>query len=167
MSPHRRPKWLLACALVLAAPLRAQDTAARQSAEQEIRRLRAASNAAIARHDTAGIAAILAPHVVVVTSTSARDIGRDVHARQLAEHFRRRPDVTYERVPAEVMVFVPWRMASEQGRWTGSWSDSDGKLSIGGLYFAKWRQVEGRWLVESETYVPDRCTGGSYCATVP
>ena len=167
MSLHRRKSWLFASALLLAAPLPAQVGAGLRDAEREIRRLRASSNAAIARHDTTGIAAILAPNVVVVTSTSAQIVGRETNARSFADHFRDRPDVTYERTPAEVRVFAPWRMASEQGRWTGSWTDADGKLSIGGLYFAKWRQLEGRWLVESETYVPDRCTGGRYCEVVP
>jgi len=25
----------------------------------------------------------------------------------------------------------------------------------------------GVWLVESETYVPETCSGGAYCTTVP
>ena len=58
-------------------------------------------------------------------------------------------------------------MASERGRWTGSWTDTDGKISIGGSYFAKWRKLNGRWMVESETYVPETCTGGAYCRTIP
>jgi hypothetical protein len=132
-----------------------------------IRRLRASSNAAIARHDTAGVGAILANHVVVVTSNSVQGVGRTVNLQRFADQFRTRPDVVYERVPADVRVFEPWGMASEHGRWTGSWTDSDGKIHIGGTYFAKWRRVDGRWLVESETYVPEMCTGGAYCRTVP
>ena len=40
-------------------------------------------------------------------------------------------------------------------------------LSIGGVYFAKWRLIGGQWRVESETYVPDYCRGGPYCLSVP
>lgn len=134
---------------------------------REIRRRRESSNAAIARHDTAGIAAIMASGVVVVTSNSVHVTGRDTNAQRFAEQFRSRPDVTYRRTPTEVRVFAPWRMASEQGRWTGSWTDPDGRITIGGGYFAKWRQVNGVWLVESETYVPESCVGGRYCRTVP
>jgi ketosteroid isomerase-like protein len=133
--------------------------------EQVIRQRRAASNAAIARHDTSGIGDILAANVVVVTSNSVHAIGRDVNLQRFADQFRTRPDVVYLRTPDEVKVFEPWGMASEGGRWTGSWTDADGKITIGGSYFAKWRKVNGRWMVESETYVPETCAGGAYCRT--
>jgi ketosteroid isomerase-like protein len=135
--------------------------------EQAIRRRRAASNAAIARHDTGGIGDILADDVVVVTSNSVHAIGRATNLQRFSDQFRTRPDVVYERTPQQVHVYAPWGMASEFGRWTGSWTDTDGKIRIGGIYFAKWRLRNGAWLVESETYVPDRCTGGSYCRTAP
>lgn len=135
--------------------------------EREIRRLRASSNSAIARHDTAGIGAILNADVVVVTSNSLHAVGRATNLQGFADQFRSRTDVVYERTPDEVRVFEPWGMASERGRWTGSWTDADGKIRIGGSYFAKWRRLNGRWLVESETYVPESCTGGAYCRVVP
>lgn len=138
-----------------------------QSDEDVIRQRRASSNAAIAKHDTTGIGAILAADVVVVTSNSVHAIGRATNLQRFADQFRTRPDVVYERTPDVVRVFTPWGMASERGHWTGSWTDTDGRISIGGSYFAKWRRVNGRWLVESETYVPETCTGGAYCRTVP
>ena len=135
--------------------------------EDVIRQRRASSNAAIARHDTTGIGAILADNVVVVTSNSVHAIGRATNIQRFAEQFRSRPGVVYVRTPDEVKVFEPWGMASERGRWTGSWTDPDGKINIGGSYFAKWRKVSGAWVVESETYVPETCTGGVYCRTMP
>ncbi|HEX4934146.1 MAG TPA: nuclear transport factor 2 family protein, partial [Gemmatimonadaceae bacterium] len=152
--------------LALAAAARAQGGDA-SSAAAAIRGARARSNAAIARHDTAGIGAILAPHLVVVSSNSAQSLGRQAMLERFAQQFASRPDVTYRRTPREVRVFSPWGMASESGTWTGSWTDPDGKLAIGGRYFAKWRRIDGRWLVESETYVPEYCRGGTYCVTVP
>ena len=137
------------------------------SHEQVIRQRRASSNAAIAKHDTAGIGAILAQNVVVVTSNSTHSAGREDNLRRFADQFRTRKDVVYLRTPDEVRVFEPWVMASERGHWTGSWTDTDGKIQIGGSYFAKWRRVNGQWLVESETYVPEQCTGGAYCRTLP
>jgi len=134
---------------------------------REIRRLREASNEAIARHDTAGIGAILSSGVVVVTSTSATLSGRDAMLQVFADGFRTRPDVVYRRTPLDVQIYAPWNMASERGEWTGSWTDADGTVRIGGSYFAKWRQVNDTWLVESETYVPERCSGSAYCRTNP
>ena len=135
--------------------------------ERTIRQRRASSNAAIARHDTGGVGAILAEEVVVVTSNSVHAVGRATNLNRFADQFRSQPDVVYERAPEQIRVYEPWGMASELGRWTGSWTDSDGKIQIGGIYFAKWRLRNGSWLVESETYVPERCSGGAYCRTMP
>lgn len=148
------------------APLGAQSPEARSSA-REIRRLRESSNAAIARHDTAGVAAILAPDVVVVSSNSTHIVGREANALRFAEQFRLRPDVTYRRAPGSVRIFEPWHMAAEEGTWAGSWTDADGRVSIGGRYFAKWRRIDGAWRVESETYVPSYCRGSAYCRRAP
>jgi ketosteroid isomerase-like protein len=153
--------------LVLGIAIPAAVVAQSGTDERTIRRLRASSNAAIARHDTAGIGAILSDDVIVVTSNSVQGIGRQTNLQRFADQFRTRPDVVYERRPVSVDVFTPWGMAAEQGVWTGSWTDVDGKISIGGTYFAKWRLRNGSWLVESETYVPRRCTGGAYCKTPP
>ena len=137
------------------------------TAEQIIRIRRESSNRAIAAHDTAGIGAILAANVVVVSSNSQHTEGRDANVSRFTEQFRTRPDVMYRRTPSDVRVFEPWRMASERGQWTGSWTAADGKVEIGGSYFAKWRLVNDAWLVESETYVPERCSGSGYCVTPP
>jgi ketosteroid isomerase-like protein len=132
-----------------------------------IRVLRAQSNEAIARHDTAGIVAAMAPNVVTVTSTSAVRVGREAMAQLFAEQSAARPDVWYRRTPESIRVFEPWRMASEEGRWTGGWTAADGPVSVGGRYFAKWRELDGQWRIESETFVPETCVGGRYCRSPP
>jgi ketosteroid isomerase-like protein len=147
--------------------LLAPPAAAQSADERQIRDRRESSNQAIARHDAAGIGAILATNVIVVTSNSLHREGRDANVQSFAEQFRTRRDVVYRRTPDEVRVFAPWLMAAEAGRWTGSWTDPDGKIELTGRYFAKWRKLDGVWLVESETYVPETCTGGRYCTTVP
>jgi hypothetical protein len=58
-------------------------------------------------------------------------------------------------------------MAAEHGRWTGSWTDPDGTIRLTGSYYAKWRKLDGQWLIESEIFVPETCTGGAYCTRVP
>lgn len=161
-SPLARVWWGVAWLAVAPAAVAGQASDA-----DEIRRLRESSNAAIARHDTAGIGATLAEDVIVVTSRSERSIGRAANVASFAAQFAARPDVTYRRTPREVRVYAPWGMASEAGEWSGGWSEPDGKVSIAGRYFAKWRKVGGQWLVESETYVPERCDGSAYCRRVP
>jgi ketosteroid isomerase-like protein len=156
-------------AAILLLGITAPETGLAQSPgdEQRIRARRESSNLAIARHDAAGVGAILADNVIVVTSNSVHREGRAANEASFAEQFRTRPDVVYRRTPDEVRTFAPWQMASESGRWTGSWTDPDGKIQLTGRYFAKWRKLGGEWFVESETYVPETCTGGAYCSRVP
>ncbi len=168
------PRPILRAALLLLVGLSARTASAQTAGAPKstvdadlIRQRRESSNAAIARHDTAGFAAILAPDVVVVSSTSTHHHSREAHVRSMAEWFVERPDVVYRRTPDAVRVFAPWRMASETGTWVGSWTAADGKVVIGGRYFAKWRVRDGVWSVESETYVPEHCTGSVYCSTMP
>ena len=125
------------------------------------------SNASIAKHDTVGFSSILALDVVSTTSASAKNIGRASVVGSMAARYKERPDVVYVRSPDDVSVFLAWGMASEEGRWRGSWTDPDGKVEISGPYFAKWRRINGVWFVESETYVPDKCVGGKFCSTIP
>ena len=132
-----------------------------------IKALREAFNDAIARHDLSGIRSTLAPDVVVVSSTSAVTRGREAYVAALEGQFRSRPDVVYRRTPDDVGVFDAWGQASESGTWAGSWTEPDGKVTVGGRYFAKWRKIAGAWSVETETYVPERCAGSAYCARVP
>jgi len=171
---HAKPsRWtlqvpMLVGLLVALVALPAPRTAAQAANdEQQIRARRASSNVAIARHDAAGIGAILAPDVIVVTSNSTHRSTREANVQSFADQFRTRPDVVYRRIPGEVRVFAPWLMASEHGRWTGSWTEAGGTIALTGSYFAKWRKIDGAWLVESETYVPETCTGGAYCTQVP
>ena len=154
------PMLLLAIAVMLVPAQGSND-------EQQIRARRESSNAAIAKHNTSGIGAVLATNVIVVTSNSIHREGRDANVQSFAEQFRTRPDVVYRRTPDAVRVFTPWLMASEYGTWTGSWTEPDGKIQLTGSYFAKWRKTNGVWLIESETYVPETCTGGAYCTRVP
>lgn len=142
--------------------------AAAQSADEAaIRDARARSNAAIAKHDLAGIAAVWMDNVHVTPSSSALADGKQANQDRMAQQFARRPDTIYVRTPSKIDVFAPWLVASEQGTWIGKWTEEDGRLEIGGTYLVQWRKIDGRWLVQSELYVPTHCKGGKYCASRP
>jgi ketosteroid isomerase-like protein len=135
--------------------------------EKLIRDARAASNTAIAKHDMAGIARHWMDDIHVTTSTSAHNTGRAAQEQGMGQQFQRRPDTIYVRTPSTIDVFTPWAVASERGEWVGRWTEPDGKLEISGTYLAQWRKVDGRWLIQSELYVPTRCTGSTYCRQRP
>lgn len=135
--------------------------------EKVIRDSRATSNAAIAKHDTAGIARFWMDDIHITTSTSAQASGRGPNLERMAQQFQRRPDTIYVRTPSTIEVFNEWSVASERGEWIGRWTEPDGKVEIGGTYLAQWRKIDGRWLIQSELYVPTKCKGSSYCAKRP
>jgi ketosteroid isomerase-like protein len=137
------------------------------SDEQFIRGARFRSNAAIAKHDLAGIASIWTEDIHITTSTSAHATGRAPNRDRMAQQFTRRPDTIYVRTTSAVDVFAEWDVASERGEWVGRWTEPDGKVEITGTYLAQWRKVEGRWLIQAELYVPTKCKGSKYCAQRP
>lgn len=165
-------RYLAALALLaLGAGVRAgvsvQASALQSGDEQLIREARARSNRAIAAHDPVAFAREWMPDVHVVSSTSRQTAGRDANRESMVAQFKNRPDVVYVRRPATIEVFAPWAVASERGEWTGTWTEPDGALEIGGTYQAQWRRIDGKWLIQAELFVPNRCTGGAYCRKRP
>ena len=135
--------------------------------DQMIRDARARSNAAIAAHNPAGIAQAWMEDVHVTSSTSVQTTGRSANQERMAQQFARRPDTIYVRTPSAIDVLSPWAVASERGEWTGRWTEPDGVMEIGGTYLVQWRRIDGRWLIQSELYVPTHCTGSAYCNRRP
>ena len=135
--------------------------------EREIRATRDASNRAIAAHDADVLAASWMDTFHIVTSTSEQRAGREANRQAFRQQFAARPDVVYVRQPSTVTVFGPWKVASERGTWTGRWTETDGRVEIGGDYLAQWRKVGERWLLQSEVFVPTTCAGSKYCAGRP
>ena len=128
---------------------------------------RVRSNAAIARHDTAGIAREMMPDVTIVSSTSAIGTGVVANVSRMAAQFARRPDTRWVRSPDTITVFDAWGVASERGHWVGTWTEPDGPLVIRGSYEAQWRRQDGTWRIQGELFVPLRCEGGAYCRARP
>ena len=138
-----------------------------QSPDSLIRAARERSNAAIARHDLDGIAALWMNDVHVVSSTSAQTAGRDANRQRMAAQFKNRPDTIYVRRPSTIQVYAPWDVAAESGEWTGKWTEPDGVVEIGGTYQAQWRKIGGSWLIQAELFVPTHCRGSRYCSARP
>jgi ketosteroid isomerase-like protein len=159
---------LRCCAAVaMAAWAVAGVSAQAPSDERQIRNSRAQSNAAIEAHDVSAIARFWMDDVHITTSTSVQANGWAVNGSRMSEQFKRRPDTNYVRTPSKIDVFAAWAVASERGEWVGRWTEADGPLEIRGTYLAQWRKVNGRWLIQSELYVPTQCKGGKYCKQRP
>ena len=151
---------LLSLAVAGAALAQSTDDAA-------IRAARDRSNRAIAAHDLEGVASVWLPEFHSVSSTNAQANGRDAARANFAQYFATRPDVVYLREPTSITVNAAWGQAGESGSWTGSWTQADGVTRVGGIYFAKWKRVDARWMLLAETFVQTTCSGTKYCETSP
>jgi len=154
---------LIIICLVMHACDNKQDAEEMSSDELVIREQRELFNHAIATHDTLSIGNSWMEGFSVLTSTDVAIDGKQENIESFATHFKNRPDVVYVRSPDQVQVFESWGMASEYGHWEGSWSEGNGKIEIGGTYYAKWHKVDNQWLLRAEVYTPIHCKGGSYC----
>ena len=132
-----------------------------------VRAARARSNAAIAARDTATLVALVSLSYHSVTSRNAHTNGRDGALVSWRQQFASHADVSYVRTPGSVRVFAPWQMAEEVGTWVGRWREPDGAVAIRGSYTAKWRRIDGQWLLEAEVFTPRSCSGSVYCTTEP
>ncbi|MBL0170325.1 MAG: nuclear transport factor 2 family protein [Gemmatimonadaceae bacterium] len=132
-----------------------------------VRAARARSNNAIAVHDTATLVALASPSYHSVSSRNVHTDGRAEVGAQYGAQFAALPDVRYVRTPQAVRVYAPWAMADERGTWVGTWTEPDGPVVIRGNYSAKWRRIDGAWLLEAEVFTPLSCRGSSYCTKTP
>lgn len=123
------------------------------SAELEIRRLRAASNAAIAAHDAKAVASFVEDDVQITTGNGDKFQGRKAMRDRFAEHFRGRPDLVFVRTPEQIDVSRAVPLASERGAWIGQWTEGGAKVEIRGVYQAMWRERGGQWRIAAELFV--------------
>ncbi len=138
--------------------------AAAKGAEAEIRAARAASNAAIARHDVAGMQAPFLPDAVVLPGSSGAPFGMDTFAARIGTTFADPTFVAYVRTPERVRVGRSGRRAAESGRWVGIWRKPDGEMRITGVYQAMWLATSDGWRMKNESFVTLACTGSRDCA---
>jgi ketosteroid isomerase-like protein len=133
------------------------------SDEEQIRKSRERSNEAIAKHDTTSLALYWLEDFHVLTSRSISTSGRLANQRAFQTEFEKKEKVLYVRTPGKIEVFQPWNMASEYGRWIGTWGSGASAVRVGGSYYAKWHKVKGEWKIKAEIFTPEECSGESYC----
>ncbi len=127
-----------------------QSISAQQKEEQIaiIKSQRAASNAAIAKHDVDGISKYWLPDFVQVRGNATFLVGKDTVAATWRELFRSNPEVAYIRTPTEILISYNDTLAWETGNWKAIRS-----YSKGGNYSAMWRKVKNEWKLQAEIFV--------------
>lgn len=132
---------------------------------QAITQARELSNQAIANKDTAALGKHWATDIVVISSRNSEFHGRRQYQMGFAREFE--AGRIFLRKPKRIELFQAWKMASEEGDWYGQWEDKDGPVQLSGIYFAKWHKIDGKWLIRTEIFMPTKCRGGRFCASVP
>lgn len=123
------------------------------SAEIAIRLRRAEFNRAIATADIAAISAILSPDVIMITGTDSAIVsGRKAQLLAWKREFSARPRLVYTRTTAAITASAVEPIALEQGQWQGL-ADGQSNPAASGTYAAKWRKVQGNWLLVAEIFV--------------
>lgn len=162
---------LVACAATASAQIRprgsGQAAPPPQSDEELIRAARTESNQALARRDVAQLSRRWLPEYYMLSSRDEQSVGRDSARASFRRIFSSRTNVVFAREPEKIQVNQAWGHAAETGRWTGRWSDSYGSTRVAGVYFAKWRKVNGQWMLLGEMFVQTECGGARYCNTPP
>lgn len=121
--------------------------------ELAIRLRRAAFNRALAEGDLAAIRQILAPYAVVVTGTdSAVRTDRKAQLAIWKANFASPDRATYTRLPDTIALSPVEPIAMEHGHWEGVMA-ATGEPFASGAYTAKWRNIDGDWVIEAEIYL--------------
>lgn len=122
------------------------------STELAIRARRALFNQAIAAGDVQAIGPILARDCVMLTgSDSAVIAGRLAQVKVWRREFAASTRDIYLRTPQAFDVSTVAPIAMEHGTWTAV--APSGERTASGTYAAKWRAVQGEWVIEAEVFV--------------
>ncbi len=133
-----------------------------KAAARAVLSARQAFNEALALRSLRAIETCLSEDVILVPGDDAQLIqGRKAQLEAWQGIFEQMPDVAYLRSPARIEIGECGGLAAETGRWTGSWSMDGMQIRYAGRYFAKWRFDGLAWLIEAETFVTMKRTGGA------
>lgn len=133
------------------------------TAEPQIRAQRQAFNRALATGDLTAIASFLAENAQIVTGKSSLVFsGRAAQIGMWWEDFQAADRTSYVRTPDRIELSPISPMAMETGHWRGVNIKSAAANWASGTYSAKWRNIDGQWLIESEIYMTTACAG-AFC----
>ena len=146
------------------------ESAGPATAIDAVRAQRVAFNEAIAKKDIDVVAATMHENIILVTGTASEVFtGRAVQRSLWQKDFESSGRAVYVRTTDCVRVSAVFPVALETGRWRGvreGQAEKSGAESFAsGVYAAKWRRVDGTWLLEAEIFATEAC-GGDFCPVV-
>ena len=156
---------LLICLLGSVTPLALGDSCANSGdadAVENVRLQRQVFNRAIVEKDIQGVENVLHEDVILITGTNS-----DVYSGAKAQvslwtgDFSDPDRAVYARTPKCIRVSPILPIALEYGGWRGERLITTVDFAAGS-YAAKWRRTGDRWLLESEIFATEACSG-TFC----
>ena len=108
------------------------------------------------------IASALSEDAILITGTDS-DIyqGREAQVALWQSELDDPARLICERTPQCIRPSTLYPIASEAGSWR-CFAKGDEGNDVTGQYSAKWRQADGDWRIEAETFTTTGCTG-TFC----
>jgi ketosteroid isomerase-like protein len=113
-----------------------------------IKSSRAASNAALAKHDIDGMSKYWLDDLVLIKGNSSHLTGKDTIVATWRKLFNDSPNVVYIRTPIQITISNNDTLAWETGTWKAFNS-----YSKGGNYSAMWKKSNNSWKILAELFV--------------
>ena len=135
---------------VIPVQLFAQDYEQNRAAIYQQRQL---SNQSIAEHNTDALLSTLMADYHVVTSANIQLSGHQAQREMISRVFKEYPDASYVRTLENLVISSSFEAAAESGSWVGKWTKDNEQIELRGSYFAKWRKIAGKWLLQAEIFV--------------
>ena len=113
-----------------------------------IKSSRAASNAALAKHDIVGMSKYWLDDLVLIRGNSSHLTGKDTIVATWRKLFKDSPKVVYIRTPTQITISNNDTLAWETGTWKAFNSYCNG-----GNYTAMWKKSNNSWKILAELFV--------------
>lgn len=113
-----------------------------------IKSLRAATNAALAKHDVDGMSKYWLDDLVLIKGNSSHLTGKDNIVAAWIKLFNDNPKVVYIRTPTQITISKNDTLAWETGTWKAFNSYSNG-----GNYSTMWKKSNNSWKILAELFV--------------
>lgn len=150
-STNTRLKNFSIIAMIMFTSLWSISESVAQQDEQEIRKIRAASNNALQAYDNELVLSFLTEDVLTTTGNGTLLAGKQA----LRNYILAAGDskMYWIRTANEVEVNEEKGLAWENGTWKGYDPQQGDKPIIGGKYSAQWTKASGKWLISSQLFV--------------
>ena len=146
----KRESTFIICLIMLLSHIAVSEVFA-QNDEQQILRIRKASNEALKAYNNDLVLSFLTEDVLTTTGNGTLLAGKEALRNYISVAGASK--MYWVRTPDEVEVNETKGLAWENGKWKGYDPEKSDQPTIGGKYSAMWTKETGQWLIKSQLFV--------------